>query len=86
MSRFKLATKLRQNAEYPAIVATLEELKLKFELFGPTGKGHPFLRIEIPGRAAFDFYVSCTPRGSGRPKAVVARLRRELRALGVAGA
>lgn len=84
MSRMKLATKLRQNAEYPAVTSLLDELGLEFDLFPPTGKGHPFLQITIPGREPLIFHVNCTPRASGNKRAVLGRLRRELRAAGVA--
>lgn len=84
MSRMKLATKLRQNAEYPAVVDLLDQLGLKFELFPPPGKGHPFLQIAIPGREPLIFHVNCTPRAGGNPKSALGRLRRALRSAGVA--
>lgn len=85
MSRMKLATKLRQNVEYPAVVSFLDGLGLKFDLFPPPGKGHPFLKIDIPGRAEpLTFHLNCTPRAGGNPKSALGRLRRALRSAGVA--
>jgi len=49
----------------------------------PTGKGHPFLVIESPtGGQPCRYPIACTPNGHGNNARKIAKLRRQLRALG----
>jgi hypothetical protein len=82
MSKPRLATKLRQNAEYPAITDFLDKIGFRHELHGPTGKGHPFLRIDLPDGRSIDHYINSTPKANGNPRAAMGKLRRALRDAG----
>lgn len=82
MSKPRLAAKLRQNAEYPAMVAWLRRIGLHFELVPQTGHGYPHLLIKLPDGRMMQHYINITPKNGGNPKAALAELRRAMRAKG----
>lgn len=83
-SKSRIRQKLRQSAHFVAIEAELERLGLGFTVNAATGSGHPFLLIEIPGRAdPVKHSIACTPHQKVPMQANVAHLRRTLRAAGV---
>lgn len=82
MSKPRLQIKLQQNAEYPAITGFLEKIGFSYVLHGPTGKGHPFLKIRLPDGRFMDHFINSTPRANGNPKAALSKLRRHLREFG----
>lgn len=82
MSKPRLHVKLKKNDEYPAITGFLDKVGFAFVLHGPTGKGHPFLRIRLPDGRELDHYVNSTPNANGNPRAAIGKLRRALREVG----
>lgn len=83
-SKSRIRQKLRQSAHFTAIEAELDRLGLVYTVNAATGSGHPFLLIEIPGRAdPLKHNVACTPHQKVPMQANVAHLRRTLRAAGV---
>lgn len=83
-SKSRIRQKLRQSAHFIAIEAELDRVGLAFTVNAATGSGHPFLLIEIPGRAEpLRHNIACTPHQKVPAAANVAHLRRILRAAGV---
>lgn len=83
MSRMRILAKVRTNPDYKVLAAYLEKIGLSFEVCPPTGKGHPFLRIDLPHSAEpLVFHISCTPMGRVNGDARVCKLRRALAAAG----
>ena len=82
MSKPRLEVKLRRNDEYPAITGFLDKVGFSYVLHRPTGKGHPFIRIRLPGGGDLDHYINSTPKANGNPRAALGKLRRALRAVG----
>lgn len=78
MSRYRLSARLRTNADYRAMTAFLDAQGLRWELVKPNAKGHPALRIQLPGGMTLDHYIPSTPRGRCNATARVANLRRFL--------
>lgn len=78
MSRMRIEAKVRKNADFQAIKRYLNDIGLRFETHRPTGKGHPFIRIDLPGGGTLDQFITCTPRGRSNPDAYVSKLRRAL--------
>lgn len=77
-SKKRIGQKLKQNAEYPAILKFLKQCGLKSRTMTATGKAHPFLLIELPDGTELQHSVACTPRGGGCPARGVSHLRRTL--------
>ena len=78
MSRMRIEAKIRKNADFIALTRFLETIGFEYEVFPPTGKGHPFLRIDLPNHRQIDFHIACTPAGHCNAGARVTRLRRRL--------
>lgn len=80
MSKFRLAAKLRQNAEFPAITGYLDAVHFRWRLNDRRGNGgHPFLTIFLPDGREIEHHINSTPRNSGNPRAAISKLRRALR-------
>ena len=63
MSKPRIIAKLRRNHCFQQATALLEEMRLRYEVHPPTGKGHPFIEIEHPhGGASIRMHVACTPK------------------------
>lgn len=83
-SKSRIIIKLRQSGRFKAVEAELDRLGLTFSANAPTGSGHPFLLITIPGRVeALKYHVPCTPHERVPLQSGIADLRRTLRAAGV---
>ena len=82
MSKPRLESKLRQNAEFPAVTGFLNKIGFKWQLHGPTGRAHPFLTITLPDGRMKKHHINSTPRNGGNPKAALSKLRRKLREWG----
>lgn len=78
MSRMRIAAKIRKNPDYKSIDRFLDQIGFRHEIHPPTGKGHPFLRIDLPDGRQLDFHIACTPAGRCNADARLARLRRHL--------
>lgn len=78
MSRMRIAAKIRKNPDYKSIDRFLDQHGFRHEIHPPTGKGHPFLRIDLPDGRQLDFHIACTPAGRCNADARLARLRRHL--------
>ncbi len=84
-SKNRIGNKLRQSARFKALEAELERLDLPFTVHAPTGCGHPFIQIAIPGRdEPLKHHVACTPHEKSPSAQTVGYLRRALRLAGVA--
>lgn len=77
-SKKRIGQKLKQNAEYPAIIKFLGQCGLKSRTMTATGKAHPFLLIELPNGETLQHSLACTPRGGGCPARAASHLRRSL--------
>lgn len=85
MSKSRLANKLRQNSEYPAICDFLDTAGLPFELCQSESNsgGHPWIMITIPGVAEpVRHGLNCTPRAGGNKRWAISDLKRTLRKAG----
>lgn len=81
MSRMRIKAKLRTNPEFKILTAHLDSLGFRYEVCAPTGKGHPFLRIDVPGIAqVLTHHIACTPRGGINAQSRVAGLKRAIAA------
>lgn len=82
-SKSRIRQKLRQSPAFGAIEAELKSLGLTYQVNAPTGSGHPFLLINLPGvEKPLKHDVACTPHHK-TPQAVhVGYLRRALRKAG----
>lgn len=77
-SKSRIAQKLRQNDEYPAICRFLKQVGLSFTTHSPTGSAHPYMIIKLPDGAELKHSLACTPSGGGFPKRAISHLKREL--------
>lgn len=78
MSRMRIEAKIRKNADFIALTRFLDCIGFRHDVHPPTGKGHPFLRIDLPDGRQIDFHIACTPAGHCNAGARVTRLRRRL--------
>lgn len=80
MSRMRIANKVRKNMDFDAIRRHLDSLSIAFEVCPPTGKGHPFLKVSVPGVSKpLIYHIACTPKGAGNSRAALANLKRAIR-------
>lgn len=82
MSKPRLAAKLRQNSEFPAMTAWLDRIGFAYELVPPKGHGYPHLSIRLPDGRVVQHYINITPKSGGNPRAALSELRRTLRGVG----
>ena len=81
-SKCRIAAKLRQNAEYPAVTKFLKSIGLRFTTHPATGSGHPFLMIVLPDGREIRHSIACTQKGGGNIGRAMTSLKRQLRSEG----
>ena len=84
MSRNRIIAKLRKNHCFQKTCALLDEMKLRYEVCPPTGKGHPFLLIENPNGEQIRHHMACTPKSYKSGDRAVSELIKKLEAAGLA--
>lgn len=81
-SKKRIAQKLKQNDEYPALCRFLRAAGLAFSTHCATGSAHPYLLIDLPCGRQLKHNIACTPSGGGHPARALSHLKRCLRAEG----
>ena len=84
MSRYRLESRLRRNADFQAVTRYLDDAGLEWRVVKRNAKGHPHLRVEDQLGTVAWLMIASTPMGGCNTASRVAGARRILIAAGIA--